>query len=57
MIRIATHLRRAAYAFSSEEANFGFKKVALNEKQLHVDQVFHSVAQKYLFPSTPATTS
>lgn len=30
----------------NNEANFGFKKVNLEEKQEHVDRVFHSVADK-----------
>ncbi|CAD8069336.1 unnamed protein product [Paramecium sonneborni] len=30
-----------------QEANFGFKKVKLEEKQEHVNQVFHNVANNY----------
>jgi ubiquinone/menaquinone biosynthesis methyltransferase len=34
-------------AESSEEANFGYRRVKVEEKQSHVDEVFHKVAAKY----------
>ena len=37
---------RSLYRFS-EETNFGFKKVNINEKQSFVNQVFDSVSNKY----------
>ncbi|KAL4456911.1 hypothetical protein ABPG74_014549 [Tetrahymena malaccensis] len=34
-------------AQTTQEANFGYKKVDINQKQSMVNQVFHSVADKY----------